>query len=106
MSNLFVQPGDDFQVSIKEAMLFSNGEAISKQLLQATPGSLVARLLQVTDLRERTLLAVSTVLNRPARAEEVAAIVEYMRQREERPTEACQQVVWALLASAEFRFNH
>jgi hypothetical protein len=32
--------------------------------------------------------------------------VGYLQRRQDRSAEACQQVVWALLTSAEFRFNH
>jgi hypothetical protein len=60
----------------------------------------------VPDLDKRADLAVRSVLSRPARPEEVKALVEYMRQRADRPVDACRQTVWALLASAEFRFNY
>lgn len=106
LSNLFVQPGENFQVSVKEAMLFSNGETISKELLQPTPGGLIERLGQVRDLEQRAALAVRSVMNRNARAEELQVLTEYLRERESRPTEACQQIVWALMTSAEFRYNH
>lgn len=106
LAALFVQPGDNFQVSVKEAMLFSNGEALSKELLQPTPGSLVERMQQTKDLEERAALAVRSVLSRPARPEELRLLTDYLRNREGRSTEASQQVIWALLTSAEFRFNH
>ena len=61
---------------------------------------------QEPDLTKRAELAVRTVLGRPARQEEVQALVGYMQRRQDRPDAACQQVVWALLTSAEFRFNH
>jgi hypothetical protein len=63
-------------------------------------------LKQVSDLEKRAELAVRTVLSRPAQAEEIRTLAEYLRRRDDRPVEACQQVVWALLTSAEFRFNH
>jgi len=31
---------------------------------------------------------------------------QYLMERKDRTVEACRQLVWALLASAEFRFNH
>src|SRR5262245_20442166 len=48
----------------------------------------------------------SPLSGRPARAEEVKLLVSYLEARTDRPEAACQQVVWALLTSAEFRFNH
>ena len=106
LASLFPQPGDNFQVGASEAMLFANNEAMLRELLADTPGALVHRLKQVTDLDKRADLAVRAVLSRPARPDEIKALTEYMRGRGGRPVEACQQAVWALLASAEFRFNY
>jgi hypothetical protein len=106
LASLFPQPGDNFQVGASEAMLFANNESLLKELLADAPGSLVSRLKQTADLEKRADLAVRSVLSRPARPEEVKAVTEYLRGRADRPVDACQQAVWALLASAEFRFNH
>src|SRR5207253_2922271 len=105
LANQFVQPTDSFQVGVAEAMLFANNEALQKSLLEG-PGALPATLVKELDLTKRAELAVRTVLGRPARAEEVKILVSYMEDRTDRPEAACQQVVWALLTSAGFRFNH
>ena len=86
-------------------MLFANNEALQKSLLDG-PDALPATLAKEPDLAKRADLAVRTVLGRPARTEEVQTLVGYMQRRLDRPDAACQQVVWALLTSAEFRFNH
>jgi hypothetical protein len=104
-ASLFPQPDDRFQVSVSEAMLFANNEALLKELLQG-PGTLATRLATIPDLEKRADLAVRTVLGRPPRPEEISALTEYLRNRADRPEEACRQVVWALMTSAEFRFNH
>ncbi|MCI0683100.1 MAG: DUF1549 and DUF1553 domain-containing protein [Gemmataceae bacterium] len=101
----FPQPGDNFQVSVSEAMLFANNEALQKELLEGNE-RLPKRLLQEPDLMKRADLANRGVLCRPARAEEKQAIAAYLQERQDRPEAACQHVVWALLTSAEFRFNH
>jgi len=105
LASLFPQPTDRFQVGVAEAMLFANNEALQKSLLEG-PGALPATLAKEPDLTKRVDLAVRTVLGRPARAEEVKVLVSYMQGRSDRPDAACQQVVWALVTSAEFRFNH
>jgi len=105
LANLFVQPNDAFQVGVAEAMLFANNEALQKSLLEGA-GTLVDTLKKEPDLLKRADLAVRTVLGRPARQEEAQALVGYMQRRQDRPEAACQQIVWALLTSAEFRFNH
>ena len=105
LANLFPEPGENFQVSVDEAMFFSNNDRITRDLLQ--PGNtLVGRMMKIEDPKARAELAVKTVLSRPAKDTELSAIVNYMREREEQKQQACQQVVWALLTSSEFRFNH
>jgi hypothetical protein len=46
-----------------------------------------------------------STLTRPASDEEKKAIVDYLKDRKDRPA-ALAELVWALLASAEYRFNH
>jgi hypothetical protein len=105
LANFFPRPAENFQVGVSEAMLFANNPSIQKDLLEAG-GSLVTRLMLVKELEKRAELAVRSVLSRPAQANELKALTEYLRRREDRPAAGCQQVVWALLTSAEFRFNH
>jgi hypothetical protein len=105
LANLFAQPTDNFQVGVAEAMLFANNDALQKSLLEGA-ATLTARLKQEPDLTKRADLAIRTVLSRPARSDEVQALVGYMQRRQDRSDAADQQVVWALLTSAEFRFNH
>lgn len=101
----FPQPGENFQVSVSEAMTFANNESLQKELLEGS-GNLTKVLLKQSDPAKRADLAIRSVLCRPARSEETQAIVAYLVQRQDRAEAACQQVIWALLTSAEFRFNH
>ncbi len=96
----------DSQVGVGEALLFTNGDAIQKECLAEGGDRLVGRLLKIENLEQRSDVAVRAVLNRPARPDETSLLAEYMRKRGDRPGAAVQQVVWALLTSAEFRFNH
>jgi hypothetical protein len=105
LAGFFPQPGEKFQVGVNEALLFANNEGLLKELLQGQ-GTLAARLKTLADVNQRADLAVRTALGRPARPEEINALTDYQRRREGSPETACQQVVWALLTSAEFRFNH
>ena len=70
------------------------------------PGSLAVVLMKEADLTKRVEQAVRVVLNRPARPEETQLLVGYLQRRSDRADAACQQVIWALLTSAEMRFNH
>ena len=105
LAALFPRPGDNFQVGVGEAMLFANNEALQKQLF-AGDDTLVARMLKVPTPEQRAELAVRSVLSRPALPDELKVLTDYLRRRDDRQTAGCQQVVWALLTSAEFRFNH
>ncbi len=98
--------GGDGQIGVAEALFFSNGRRISQELLAEGDGRLVARLLKVADAAEQVDLAVRNVLSRPPDAEERRVLGEYLEHRTDRPEDACRQLVWALLASPEFRFNH
>jgi hypothetical protein len=105
-ADLFEQPGDDFQVGVGEALLFSNSERITRDFLADGGDRLIGRMKQLTDLGQRVDLAVHTVLSRPPRDDETRLLIEYLKQRADRPVEGCRQIVWALLTSAEFRFNY
>src|SRR5205823_2305324 len=105
LANLFPRPTENFQVGVGEAMLFANNTGLQADLLGTSSG-LVSRLMQTPDLEKRVDLAVRTVLSRPAQPSEVKTLTDYLRRREDRAAAGCQQVVWALATSAEFRFNH
>lgn len=105
LARLFEQPGDDFQVGVSEALLFSNGAAIERDLLADGGDRLLNRLKLLTN-EEAIDVAVQTILCRPPRNEERKLLGDYLQLRADRPAEARRQMVWALLTSAEFRFNY
>ncbi|MBW3541580.1 MAG: DUF1549 and DUF1553 domain-containing protein [Planctomycetes bacterium] len=102
-AGLFERPGDNFQVSAHEALLFSNGEKISSGYLN---GGLVRRLEQIEDDAAAIETAFQNVLCRPPAEDEAARLGEYVGERKDRRPDALRQVVWALVTSPEFRFNH
>ncbi|HEY7326650.1 MAG TPA: DUF1549 domain-containing protein [Gemmataceae bacterium] len=106
LARLLEQPGDDFQVGVSEALLFSNGPAIEKDLLANGGNRLLDRLNQINNEMEAIDLAVRTILCRPPRDDERKLLGDYLKQRADRRVEARRQMAWALLTSAEFRFNY
>jgi hypothetical protein len=106
LTGQFVQPGDNFQVGVAEALLFANNEGFLRDVLGDGSDSLIYRLKQVPEADRRVSLAVRSVLSRAARPDEMQALTSYLQRRTDRPDEGCRQIVWALLTSAEFRFNH
>ena len=106
MATALTTSGGDSQIGVAEALLFSNGKRIAQDLLSDGPGRLVARLKQTAVPAEPIDLAVRNVLSRPADDEDRRVLLAYLAQRTDRPEDACQQVLWALLTCSEFRFNH
>ncbi len=105
-ASLIEQPGDDFQISVSEALLFSNGERVWKEFLSDGGDRLVGRLKLINDPKELVDTAVRAVLSRAPTADEVKVMTEYLNKRQDRRVEACRQLVWAMLGSSEFRFNY
>jgi hypothetical protein len=105
-ASAFAQPTDDFQIGVNEALLFSNSDKVAREFLADGNDRLLGRVKATTD-RDRALdLIVRAVLSRPPTSEEKAALADYVSRRTNRLSEAYRQVVWALICSAEFRFNH
>jgi hypothetical protein len=92
-----------FQASASQALFLTFNQATQKYL-QPT-GGLIARLARVGDNREAARQAYLAVLSRRPSDEEIQAAVEYLSAASPRE-ELCRDLVWALLNSAEFRFNH
>lgn len=106
MASLFERPSDDFQVGVDEALLFSNGDRIQRELLADGGGRLIKHLATLKDRRAQVEAVVWNVLSRPAEPVEIKLLGDYLEKRPDRAVEALQQIVWSLMTSAEFRFNH
>ena len=100
------QPVHDFQVSTAEALLFSNSEQIAKELLNDGNKTLVGKLKSLETNQQVVDVACWTILSRPVEAEERSILIAYLVARQDRRGEGIEQLVWALLTSTEFRFNH
>lgn len=106
LAGQFEAPSENFQVSVDEALFFSNNEAIQNDLLRDSGDRLIGHLKGISDPAEAIEIAFRAVLSRSPEPGELAAFEEYLAEREDRPVEALQQVVWALITSPEMRFNH
>jgi hypothetical protein len=94
-----------FQSSAAEALYMSNQPDVQKLTMPAG-NNLTARLAALEDSRQLVETAVWTVLSRPPTEPERDHLVQWIEERKENRARACGQLVWALLTSAEFRFNH
>ena len=103
LSSRFEMPREDLQLSISEALYLNNNRELMSELLGR---GLVDRLVAIQDNGTAMELAFQSVLQRPPDSVEREAIMSYLQMRSERRLQAYQQMVWSLLASTEFRFNH
>ena len=105
-ASLIAQPGiDPFQVGVSEALLFSNSDRVQNEYLTDGAGTLLARARTETAPAVGKLM-VRTAYGRAATRHETAAFTAFLAARTARPADAHRQLLWALLASPEFRFNH
>jgi hypothetical protein len=105
LSQAISRPGEDYQIGVSESLLMSNSDRLS-ELLADGGDRLVGRLSKIKDPREQVALALTSVLSRPAEDEEVTLLAEYLARHKDKASEGCHGLVWALVTSAEFRFNH
>ncbi len=106
LSRLFATAGGDPQIGASEALFFSNGKQVAQALLRNGPDTLVGLLDRSSAPGEAVRIAVFTVLSRFPDAEEKRVLSAFLADRTDRPEDAHRQLVWALLAGSEFRFNH
>jgi len=99
-------PDDDFQVSVAEALWFSNNPQVQREFLSADERHLVGMLADIEDDQELIRTAVRCVLSRNPRDDEMRIMSEYLAAHSDRLDHAAAHLVWALMASPEFRFNH
>jgi hypothetical protein len=100
------QPTDDFQIGVNEALLFSNNGRVMQEFLNDGGGSLLARLKEIKEPKAAIDYMVRSVMCRPANGDEIMSLCEYVQRRGDRLPEAYKQVLWAMVSSAEFRFNY
>jgi hypothetical protein len=97
--------GEEFQATVNQALFFGNGATIDGWLKPARE-NLVARLAKIEDTRALADEMSWAVFSRGALESEQQAVGEYLKSRAEDRAAAIGEMVWALLSSSEFRFNH
>jgi hypothetical protein len=105
-ASLIAQPTDNFQIGVGEALLFSNGDRVLRELLTDGGGTALGRAKALKEPAEAVGFLVRTAYGRAATADETKALVAYVEKRKGREAEAYQQVLWALVTGPEFRFSY
>ncbi len=96
---------DGFQASVNQALYFGNAADIQGQLAPSGH-NLVATLTTMSDSAAVADQVYVTVLSRPPTVEERADVAAFLEPRSADRPQALSELVWALVSSNEFRFNH
>lgn len=98
------QPQDNFFSTVDQALFFTNGSQV-RGWLSPSGDNLTGRLAKMESAAELAEeLYLSTLVRKPT-AEEVQDVAEYLKARGEEKPAAVQELAWALITSAEFRFQ-
>ncbi len=95
----------DFFATVDQALFFANGGMVMAWLAPSGE-NLTGRLLKLDNAQAIADELYLTVLTRRPTAQEVADVAGHMTGRDADKAVALQEIAWALLTSAEFRFNH
>ncbi|HEY0549375.1 MAG TPA: hypothetical protein VGF13_07200, partial [Verrucomicrobiae bacterium] len=90
--------------SLRQALFLSNNRTV-ETLTQSIGTNQLSRLAALDDKAKVKELFVR-VLAREPDAAEMARALAHLRAHSEAPESATRQLLWALLAGAEFRINH
>ena len=98
------QPQDAFFATVDQALFLANGKELSGWLKPAGD-NLTARLGQLKKVEELADELYLSVFSRQPTPAEVEAVDGYLKRRNAERPAAIQEMAWALLTSAEFRFH-
>ncbi len=99
------QSQDNFEATLDQALFLSNSKLV-RGWLAPRPGNLTDRLASMKEANAVAEELYLSVLTRMPTDEERKEVADYLRGHAgDRPT-ALRELAWALVASAEFRFNH
>ena len=93
-----------FDARLEQALFLANGPLV-RGWLAPRDGNLTDRLLKAATPEALCDELYLSVFTRPPTAEERKDVADFLAKAKDRPA-AVREMVWALLASAEFRFNH
>ncbi|HUG20139.1 MAG TPA: hypothetical protein VMM56_14235, partial [Planctomycetaceae bacterium] len=99
------QPQYDFFATVDQALFASNAGSIISWV-KPSGDNVTARMIKEPDPAKAAEDLYLTYLTRQPTPEETAASVEFLSSRPEEKAACVEEIAWALLTSAEFRFNH
>ena len=96
---------DEFAATTSQA-LFMTFNKTTQKYLQPVAGNLSARLMKTSDKEAFARQAYLAILSRTPTSAESEAIAKYLQTSGTARDPLVRDVLWALLNSTEFRFNH
>ena len=99
------QPQGDFFSTADQALFAANGGSINSWIVPSGD-NVTNRIVGQSDPKLAAEELYLAVLTRLPTEDETAEVVSYLSTRESDKATAAQELVWALLNSAELRFNH
>lgn len=96
---------EGFQASVSQALLMANGPQVAGELVSQEEG-LVRRLIAIGDPVMIVDEACLAILSRSPHPEERDELASHLTKNRDDLPQAIRELVWAMLASNEFRFNH
>ncbi|MBY0587778.1 DUF1549 domain-containing protein [bacterium] len=99
------QPQSDFFATADQALFVSNDGTVNSWIAPSA-GNITDRLIGQVDPRAAAEDLYLTVLSRLPSEQEISDVASYLGRRASDKSAAAQELVWGLLTSAEFRFNH
>jgi hypothetical protein len=95
----------DFEATLDQTLFLRNGGVVRGWLVPAS-GNLTERLLKLKDAAPIAEELYLSVFGRRATADEEKVVGDYLARHTTDRATAIPELAWALLSSAEFRFNH
>ena len=99
------QPQDDFFATADQALFVANGGSVNSWVAPAGD-NVTERIVKQEDPRLAAEELYLSVFTRMPTDGERADVANFLKERTTDKPAAAQELVWALLNSAEFRFNH
>lgn len=99
------QPQNDFFATADQALFAANGGLVNGWVAPAG-GNVSERMVQEKNDLEAAEDLYLTILSRLPTADESAEVIRVLTEQSSNRPASVQELVWALLTSAEFRFNH
>ncbi len=99
------QPQSDFFATADQALFAANGGSINSWVAPAS-GNISERIVKQEDAKVAAEDLYLTLFTRMPTDGEKNDVANYLKDRTKDKAAAAQELVWAMLNSAEFRFNH